>query len=102
FVSPSTAGTVESASLGMLVVTMLAPNSSVFAKMAVSAGFALAGTGLLLLILRRVPLRSPLVVPLIGLMLGGVIAAFATFLAYRYNFLQSLASWTTGDCSRVL
>ena len=60
------------------------------------------GTGLLLLILRRVPLRSPLVVPLIGLMVGGVIAAFATFLAYRYNFLQSLAAWTNGDFSRVL
>ena len=66
------------------------------------AQHALAGTALLLLILRKVPLRSPLVVPLLGLMLGGVIAAFTTFLAYRYNFLQSLAAWTNGDFSRVL
>jgi len=41
-------------------------------------------------------------VPLMGIMLGGVIAAFTTFLAYRYNFLQSLAAWTNGDFSRVL
>jgi iron complex transport system permease protein len=102
FVSPSTAGTLEAASLGILVVTMFAPNSSVFMKILVSSAFALAGTALLLLILRRVPLRSPLVVPLLGLMLGGVIAALTTFLAYRFNFLQSLAAWTNGDFSRVL
>lgn len=102
FVSPSTAGTMEAASLGILVVTMFAPNSSVFFKILVSSGFAMAGTALLLAILRKVPLRSPLVVPLLGLMLGGVIAALTTFLAYRYNFLQSLASWTNGDFSRVL
>lgn len=102
FVSPSTAGTLEAASLGILIVTMFAPNSSVFFKILVSSAFALAGTALLLVILRRVPLRSPLVVPLLGLMLGGVIAALTTFLAYRYNFLQSLAAWTNGDFSRVL
>lgn len=102
FVSPSTAGTTEAAALGILVVTMLAPNSSVITKILVSSGFALAGTALLLLILRRIPLRSPLIVPLLGIMLGGIIAAFTTFLAYRYNFLQSLASWTTGDFSRIL
>ncbi len=94
FVSPSTAGTLEAASLGILVVTMFAPNSSVFFKILIASLFALAGTALLLLILRRVPL--------LGIMLGGVIAAFTTFLAYRYNFLQSLAAWTNGDFSRVL
>lgn len=102
FVSPSTAGTTEAAALGILVITMIAPNSSVFTKIVVSSAFALAGTGLLLLILRRIPLRSPLIVPLLGIMLGGVIAAFTTFLAYRFNFLQSLAAWTTGDFSRIL
>ncbi len=102
FVSPSTAGTTEAAALGILIITMLAPNSSVITKILVSSGFALAGTALLLLILRRIPLRSPLIVPLLGIMLGGIIAAFTTFLAYRYNFLQSLAGWTTGDFSRVL
>lgn len=102
FVSPSTAGTNEAAALGILIVTMFAPNSSVITKILVSSVFALAGTALLLLILRRIPLRSPLIVPLLGIMLGGIIAAFTTFLAYRYNFLQSLSAWTTGDFSRIL
>jgi len=102
FVEPSTAGTVESAMLGMIVVTLLAPGASVVQRMLVAAAFALAGTALFLRILRAIPLRSPLLVPLVGLMLGGVIYAAATFLAYRYDLLQSLASWTIGDFSGVL
>ena len=71
-------------------------------RMLVSSGFALAGTALFLLILSRVPLRSVIVVPLVGLMLGGVIQAVATFLAYRYDLLQALGAWQTGDFSVVL
>jgi iron complex transport system permease protein len=81
---------------------LVTPNAPVMVKMLIAAAFALGGTALLMLIIRRTPLRSPLVVPLIGLMLGGVIGAATTFIAYRYNLLQSLASWTTGDFSRVL
>ncbi|MET0257160.1 MAG: ABC transporter permease [Methylobacterium sp.] len=102
FVEPSTAGTVESASLGMLAATLLLPEASILTRMLVSASFALVGTALFLRILARVPLRSPLVVPLVGLMLGGVVSAVTTFLAYRYDLLQALAAWTTGDFSVVL
>ncbi|MBB3999563.1 ABC transporter permease [Aureimonas pseudogalii] len=102
FVEPSTAGTVESASLGMLAATLLLPEASILTRMLVSAGFALAGTALFLRILARVPLRSPLVVPLVGLMLGGVLSAVTTFLAYRYDLMQALAAWTTADFSVVL
>lgn len=102
FVEPSTAGTAESASLGILTVTLLAPDIPVFAKMLVASGFALAGTALFLRILRAVPLRSVLIVPLIGIMLGGVISAITTFIAYRFDLLQSLNAWMTGDFSGVL
>lgn len=102
FVEPSTAGTAESASLGILAVTLLAPGLPMFGKMLVASGFALAGTLLFLQILRRIPLRSVLIVPLVGMMLGGVVDSMTTFLAYRYQLLQSLAAWTTGDFSSVL
>ncbi|WP_433850514.1 ABC transporter permease [Brucella pseudogrignonensis] len=102
FVEPSTAGTVESASLGILLVILFAPETSVFGKMLVASVTALAGTALFLRILRSIPLRSVLVVPLVGIMLGGVISAVTTFIAYRFDLLQSLNSWTTGDFSSVL
>jgi iron complex transport system permease protein len=102
YVEPSTIGTVESASLGMLLVTVLAPATPVVGKMAVAALTAVLGTALFLRILRAVPLRDALVVPLIGLVLSGVIAAVATFIAYRYDLLQSLGAWTLGDFSGVM
>lgn len=102
FVEPSTAGTAESAALGILVVMLLAPGMPVFGRMLVAGLFALAGTSLFLLILRRIPLRSPFVVPLVGIMLGGVIGSVTVFLAYRYDLMQSLGAWTTGDFSGVL
>ncbi len=102
FVEPSTAGTVESATLGLLVVTMLAPATPIFGKMLVAAAFALAGTWLFLRILRSVPLRDVLLVPLVGIMLGGMIGAITAFFAYRFDLLQTLLAWTTGDFSGVL
>jgi iron complex transport system permease protein len=54
FVEPSTAGTVESASLGLLVVTMLAPATPMIGKMLVASVFALAD-------LLRLPSRPPAV-----------------------------------------
>jgi len=102
FVEPSTAGTVESAALGILAVTVLAPGAPVMVKMLAATLAALAGTALFLRILHHVPLRSPLVVPLVGLMLGGVVNAVSTFFAYRLDLLQSLNVWMTGDFSGVL
>lgn len=102
FVEPSTTGTTESAALGFLVVTLLAPGWPVMAKMGVAAGFALMGTLLFLRILRFVPLRDATLAPLIGMMLSGVIGAIAAFIAYRYNLMASLLAWTMGDFSGVL
>ena len=102
FVEPSTAGTTESATLGFLVVTLLAPGWPLMAKMLVAAVFALAGTALFLRILRFVPLRDVLLVPLVGIMLGGVIGAVTSFFAYRFNLLPSLLAWNMGDFSSVL
>ncbi|WP_279482351.1 ABC transporter permease [Aureimonas sp. SK2] len=102
FVEPSTAGTTEAASLGFLTVTLLAPGWPLMAKMIVAALFAMAGTALFLRILRFVPLRDAMLVPLVGIMLGGMIGAVTTFIAYRFNLLPSVLAWTIGDFSGVL
>ncbi|MBP2315361.1 ABC transporter permease [Azospirillum soli] len=102
FVEPTTAGTAESAVFGMLMVTLLAPETPMLGRMLVAGACALAGTALFLGILRQMPLRSPLIVPLVGLMLGAVITASTEFIAYRADLMQSVRAWETGDFSGVL
>jgi len=102
FVEPSTAGTTEAATLGFLVVTLFAPGWPLMAKMLVAAAFALAGTALFIRLLRFVPVRDVMLVPLVGIMLGGVIGAITTFFGYRFNLLPSLLAWNMGDFSGVL
>jgi iron complex transport system permease protein len=102
FVEPSTAGTIESALLGILVATVFFGGESLLAKMTLSVLFALAGTWLFLRILGRIRFTDPIVVPLVGIMYGGVIGAVTIFFAYRLDLLQSLTAWTAGDFSGVL
>lgn len=102
FVEPSTAGTMESAGLGILLVTLFAPQMPVFGKMLAASLTGLAGTALFLRILRSIPLRSVIVVPIVGIMLGKVINAVTTFIAYRFDLLQSINAWVTGDFSAIL
>lgn len=102
FVEPSTVGTVESATLGMLVCMLWAPDWPMMAKMGVAAVFALAGTGLFIGALSRIRLRSAWIVPLVGLILAGVIEAATTFIAYQHDMIQSLRAWSNGDFSAIV
>lgn len=102
FAEPSTVGTAEAAKLGFLLVLVLAPGASIPIRLVVASGAALLGTLVFLKILDQIPLRSTLLVPLIGILLGGVINAAATFIAYRFDLMQSLGSWSMGDFSMIL
>ncbi len=96
FVEPTTVGTTEWAGLGLLVTYILLPGSSVFAKMIVAIVFAFFGTLVFFAFLRRVTLKSSLIVPIVGIMLGAVVGAVTTFLAVEFNLLQVLGGWFMG------
>ncbi|MDP9806474.1 iron complex transport system permease protein [Trueperella bonasi] len=102
FVEPSTTGVTESAGLGILVVTIFHPTLSLPAKMAVAVVFALLGTVVLTAVIRTLPYRDIIVVPLIGLILSGVIGAGATFLAWEFSLHGTLNAWMTGDFSGII
>lgn len=102
FAEPSTAGTIDSATLGVLMVMIFAPGMPVLGKMIAGTIAALIGTGIFMLILRRMPLRDPLMVPLVGIMLGGVIGAVTSFLAYRLDLLQALTGLQTANFSAMM
>ena len=102
FVEPTTAGTMDSAALGILVASILMPQSSLMAKMLVATGFSLVGSWVFLRILKHLPITNPLLVPLVGIMLGGVIGSVAGFIAYEADLIQYLSIWISGDFSGIL
>lgn len=102
FAEPSTTGTVESAQLGMILILLIAPDSPVIVRMLIAAAFAMGGTALFFALIRRMPLHSAFLIPLVGLTLGGIVSSVTFFIAYRQDLMQSLSAWTTGDFSGAM
>jgi iron complex transport system permease protein len=102
FVEPATAGTAQAAELGILLVTVVCPAASLGFKALAASAAALLGTGIFLMTAHRLPPTQPFLVPLFGLVYGGVLGAAATFIAWQADLLQYLAIWSNGDFSGVL
>lgn len=103
FVGPDTAGTGESAALGLLGVTLLAPAAPIWIKMIVASLAAMAGTALFLAIVRRLPVREVMLVPIAGLILSGIIGSVVTWIAWEADLLQFVATWLmSGEFSGVI
>lgn len=102
FVEPTTTGTTEWAGLGLLASFLLFPDGSVMTRMLLAVGAAFVGTMVFFAFLRRVTLRSSLVVPIVGIMLGAVVSAVSTFIALQTDLLQSLGVWFAGSFTSVI
>lgn len=102
FVEPTTTGTTEWAGLGLILITVLAPGAGLLTRMSVAVVFAFAGTMVFFLFLRQVSLRSSLIVPIIGMMLGAVVGSISTVVALRFDALQNLGIWFAGSFTSVL
>lgn len=96
FVEPTTAGTTEWAGLGLLLTYVVLPLAGIMTKMVIAITFAFVGTLIFFAFLQRVRLKSSLVVPIVGMMFGAVVSAITTFIAIRYDLLQTLGSWFAG------
>lgn len=102
FVEPTTTGTTEWAGLGLLAVMVLVPRASIMSRMVAATLAAFVGTMIFFLFLRRVSLRSSLIVPIVGIMLGAVVGSISTFVALQTDMLQSLGVWFAGSFTSVL
>ncbi|MGX1696467.1 ABC transporter permease [Microbacterium keratanolyticum] len=102
FVEPTTTGTTEWAGLGLLTVMVLMPQAPIVVRMIGAIIAAFIGTMVFFLFLRRVSLRSSLIVPIVGIMLGAVVGSVSTFFALQANALQNLGVWFAGSFTSVL
>lgn len=101
FVEPTTTGTTEWAGLGLIFVMYFFPSASMLGRMGGAIIFAFIGTAVFFLFLRRVALKSSLVVPIVGIMLGAVVSSISTFFALQTDMLQSLSVWFAGSFTDI-
>ncbi|MDE0546206.1 ABC transporter permease [Microbacterium sp. C7(2022)] len=102
FVEPGTTGATDAASLALLAVLLSVPGLPIAGKAIIAAVGALVGVVGFLALARRIPARSSVLVPIVGILYAGVIGAVTTFIAYRSDMLQELLSWGVGDFSSIL
>lgn len=100
-VEPTTTGTIEWAGLGLLCVYLVFPAPSLVLRMAGAILFSFIGTMIFFIFLRKVKLRSSLIVPIVGMMLGAVISAVSTFLGLVFKMTQSIETWFVGSFAPV-
>ncbi|EXG84000.1 ABC transporter permease [Lacrimispora sp.] len=100
-VEPTTTGTIEWSGLGLLIVYLIFPAPTLVLRMTGAIMFSFIGTMIFFLFLRRVKLRSSLIVPIIGMMLGAVISAFSTFIGLTFQMTQNIESWFVGSFAAV-
>ncbi|MGP4040630.1 ABC transporter permease [Gracilibacillus sp. D59] len=102
FVSPTTAGTMDSARFGILVALMIFPTAGPIEKMVVAFTFALLGTFVFMKILGKVKFKDPIFIPLVGLMFGNIVSSITTFFAYKNDLIQNMSSWLQGNFALIL
>lgn len=102
FVSPSTAGTLDAAKLGILVALINFPLATALQKSFIALVITLVTTIFFIVMVRRIRFRNVIFIPLIGMMFGNILNAVATFYAYKNNIVQNMQGWLMGDFSAVL
>ncbi|WP_068778829.1 ABC transporter permease [Paenibacillus sp. GM2] len=100
-VEPTTTGTIEWSGMGLLFVYILFPAPSLVLRMTGAIIFSFIGTMIFFLFLRRVKLRSSLIVPIIGMMLGAIISAVSTFIGLVFQMTQNIETWFVGSFAPV-
>lgn len=100
-VESSTTGTVEWAGLGLVFVYLFFPAPSLVLRMTGAIIFSFVGTLIFFFFLRKVKLKSSLIVPIIGIMLGAIVSAVSTFIGLAFNMSQNVESWFVGSFASV-
>jgi iron complex transport system permease protein len=102
FVSPTTAGTLDAAKLGIMISMLFFANVTYMQQIIFSFAFALVGTFIFMQILDRIKFKDVIFVPLIGIMYGNILSAITTFLGYEADLLQNVSSWLMGSFTLII
>jgi len=102
FVSPTTAGTLDAAKLGIIISMLFFTNVTYLQQIVFSFAFALVGTIIFMQLLDRIKFKDVIFIPLIGIMYGNILSAITTFLGYESDILQNVQSFFMGSFTLVV
>lgn len=97
FVSPTTAGTMEWAKLGILISLIFFPEAHILTKLVFAIVLSIGGTFFFMKLIQIIRFKDVIFVPLLGIMIGGIVSSLTTFVALRTNALQSIGNWLNGN-----
>lgn len=102
FVSPTTAATIDSAKLGVLISIISFESVTMTQKMILAFIFSLLGTFIFMTILKKVKAKNTIFIPLVGIMVGNVIGSITDFFAFKFNLVQNMGSFLQGNFSSII
>ena len=101
FAAPSTVGTVEAAKFGMLLSLFFFTSATLAQKMLFAFVSAIFFTIIFIRFVRKFSFKEKWLLPLVGIIYSGVISAAGEIIAYRFDLVQSMTSWTQGSFSMI-
>ena len=99
FAAPSTTGTIECAMLGYVMSVVFFGSGE---QLWLVFGVSILGTLMFVQFIQRIQFKSVVFVPLVGIIFGNVVDADTTFIAYKYEALQSLSAWSVANFANIL
>ncbi len=102
FVSPTTAGTLDAAKMGILMGVLYFSQIGLMGKMLLAFVFTFVANLFFLFMVKRVKVTNLVLIPILGIMFGNILNAISTFFAYKHNIVQNMQGWMMGDFSSVM
>lgn len=102
FVSPTTAGALDAAKMGILASIIFVPSASMLVQAFFAFAFTFLASLLFLKLVDQIRHRNVIFVAIVGLMFGSILSSISTFAAVNLNIVQQMNAWMMGDFSGVL
>jgi len=101
FVAPTTSGTIDGARLGILI-SMLLGMTGFMGRMFFTFFFTMATTSLFVILINKIKAKNSTLIPLVGIVYGGIIASITFHIAFEFNLVQGVNTWLMGNFASVL
>lgn len=92
FISPTTAGTLDAAKLGILFGLFLFPGENMLLKLLFGVVFCFGLTAIFTFSIRRIVKRQTIMIPVLGVMYGYILNSIANIIGVELNIIQNMES----------